>query len=100
ACAIEERAWDHAQSLLQQAQEREPQSAYVLGMQGDLHLRQQQYDRAIPLFQRVLDLEPRNKGAHLKLAQALRFGGKAEEAKEQERIYQQLADEEQAARVR
>jgi Flp pilus assembly protein TadD len=93
ACAIEERDYDQAQSLLNRALELDPASAYVLGMLGDLCLRRQQFDQAILYFRRVLDLEPRNKGARLKLAQALRRTGELEQAKEEERLYEELQRE-------
>jgi tetratricopeptide (TPR) repeat protein len=95
ACAIENRAWDRAETLLQQALRLDAKSTYVLGMLGDLRLRQQQFERAAPYFQQVLDREPRNKAARLKLAQIYRFTGKTDRAKEQERIYNELTKAEQ-----
>jgi predicted Zn-dependent protease len=92
ACAVEDRAWDEAQALLDQVLALEPESVYALIMQGDLHLRQQRYDRAISVFKKVLVLEPSNTGARVKLAQVLRYTGKVEEAKQHERIYQDLRD--------
>jgi tetratricopeptide (TPR) repeat protein len=93
ACAVEERAWDQAETMMRRALDRDPKSTYVLGMLGDLYLRRQHFQQAIPFFRQVLDLEPRNKAARLKLAQALRYTGQFEQAKEQERIYQDLAEE-------
>jgi cytochrome c-type biogenesis protein CcmH/NrfG len=98
ACAVEDRAWEEAETILRQALELDPQSAYVRGMLGDLHLRQQHFDRAIPFFQQALDLEPQNKAIRLKLAQALRYTGQQEKAKEQERIYRELMEQKDPAR--
>ncbi len=92
SCAVEDRAWDEAQALLDQILTTEPWSVYALIMQGDLHLRRQQFEQAIPVFRKVLVLDPRNTGARIKLAQALRYTGQLEEAKKQERLYQELRD--------
>lgn len=89
-CAVEARDWDGAESLLRQALEREPRSALALTLQGDVNLRRERLDQAVACFEQALALEPRNKGARLKLAQALRQLGKTDQAKEQERIYQEL----------
>jgi tetratricopeptide (TPR) repeat protein len=93
ACAVEDRDYAQAASLLTEAQERDPNSAYVQGMFGDLHLRQQHFAQAIPYFRRVVHQEPRNQGAHLKLAQALRGTGAKEQAKEEEHLFQRLRQE-------
>jgi len=98
ACAVEERNWGEAETLLKQALEREPRSAYALGMLGDLCLRRQQYEQAISWFQQVLELTPENAAGHLKLAQALRATGKAEQAVAHERAFQQLQARDQAVR--
>jgi predicted Zn-dependent protease len=95
ACAIEERDWDQAESLLQQVLEREPKSVLAYTLLGDVNLRRERADRAAESFEKALALDPRNRGLHLKLAQALRQSGKAEQAKEHERIYQELANEKQ-----
>jgi tetratricopeptide (TPR) repeat protein len=89
-CALEEQDWDQAHALLTQALERKWNSLIALAMKGDLHLRRQQYAEAIPYFQKILVLDPTNKAAHLKLAQAFRSSGKLLEAKDQENAFQRL----------
>lgn len=93
ACALEERDWAESETLLKEALELDASSAYAWVMLGDLYLRQQEFRKAIPTYSRALELAPRDKGAHLKLAQALRGDGQEEQAREQERIYQQLLGE-------
>lgn len=90
SCAIEDRNYEEAEGLLRQAHDLQPASTYVLTMQGDLELRRERYQQAIPFFKAVLDRDPRDRGAHLKLAQAYRYSGQVERAKEEERIFQEL----------
>jgi predicted Zn-dependent protease len=92
ACALEERDWDEAERLLRAAGALEPDSAYVLTMRGDLATRQERFAEASAFFRQVVDLEPRNKAARLKLAQALRQSNRAAEADEQMRVYETLSD--------
>jgi Flp pilus assembly protein TadD len=89
-CAVEEQDWRQAQALLEEILKRRPDSLTVLTMQGDLCLRRQQYPDAISYFQKILKLDPMNKSAHLKLAQAYRLAGKLPEAKDQEEAYERL----------
>lgn len=98
-CAWEEQDWDRANELLTQALALQWNSVIALAMKGDLHLLHQQYPEAIPYFQKVLVLDPANKAAHLKLAQAYRTSGRLAEAKNQEDAFQQLkGDKEKDAR--
>jgi predicted Zn-dependent protease len=96
ACALEARDWDEAERLLREALTIEPRSTYVLMMQGDLALRRERFEDAITWFRKVLEEEPRKKPARLKLAQALRGAGRAAEADEQLRLYQELPEEKDA----
>ncbi len=89
-CAVEEEDLQKAQELLTEALNYEPDSVTALAMLGDLRLRRQEYKEAILYFQKVVALDPANKAAHLKLAQAFRSSGKAVEAKNQEDAYQRL----------
>lgn len=98
ACAVEERDWQEADDLLKRAQSIDPRSTYVLGMRGDLCLRQQQFDQAIPYFQELLALDRANKAAYLKLAQCFRFKGELPKAQELEAAYQKLMDQTDAGR--
>jgi predicted Zn-dependent protease len=93
ACAVEGRDWQQAEALLREALQVDPKSVYALGKMGDLYVRRQQFREAITYFRRVLELEPKNAGAHLKLAQAYRFLGDEAQAGEQERLYQRMKEE-------
>jgi tetratricopeptide (TPR) repeat protein len=89
-CALETHDWNLAEARLNEALQREPASVIALGMRGDLCLHRQKYTEAIPYFQRVLFLDPANKAAHLKLAQAFRQIGKIDDAKDQEALFERL----------
>jgi predicted Zn-dependent protease len=91
ACALEEQDWGEADRLLRAAGALEPQSAYVLVMRGDLCLRQDRFAEAVTFFREAVAQEPGNKGAHLKLAQALRQTNRPEEAQAHMGIYQRLS---------
>jgi Flp pilus assembly protein TadD len=93
-CALEEQDWEKANQLLTEALELKWNSPIALAMKGDLYLLRQQPSQAIPYFQKVLVLEPTNKAAHLKLAQAYRSSGRLEEAKNQEAAFQRLQSNE------
>jgi Flp pilus assembly protein TadD len=93
ACAIEELEWERAETFLQQALAMDPASSVALGRLGDLYLLRERFTQAVTVFRRLARIEPRNRAAHLKLAQALRNVGRPEEAAEQEAVYQQLAAE-------
>jgi tetratricopeptide (TPR) repeat protein len=73
----------------------DPRSLPALLEQGDLCLRRQRYEEAIPFFEEVVKIYPRDKQGHLKLAQALRFTGNLERAKRHELLYQELDREEE-----
>jgi len=89
-CAVEDQDLPKAQALLREALTYDPDSVVALAMLGDLSLLRQQYAEAIPYFQKVLALDPANKAAHLKLAQAFRSSGMLPEAKNQEDRFQRL----------
>ncbi|MCI0461716.1 MAG: tetratricopeptide repeat protein [Gemmataceae bacterium] len=91
ACALEGLEWEKAEAFLKEALALDPASASVLGKLGDLYLRRERFDQAEAIFRRVVRIDSRNRAAYLKLAQALRNLGRAEEASEQESIYQHLA---------
>jgi tetratricopeptide (TPR) repeat protein len=93
ACAIEREDWDEAQALLSDALTFDPKSSAGLHEQGNLYLLRQRFDRAIPIFERVLKLNPRDAQAHLKLAQAMRKEGDTEGARQHARRYEELARE-------
>jgi len=93
-CALEEQDWDRADEYLTKALELQWNSVIALAMKGDLHLLRQQYAQALPYFQKVLVLDPANRAAHLKLAQAYRLSGMVSEANNQEAAYQRLRQKE------
>jgi Flp pilus assembly protein TadD len=94
-CALEEQDWDRANELLREALELKWNSLIALAMKGDLHLLRQQPTEAIPYFQKVLVLDPMNKAAHLKLAQAYRSSGRLNEAKNQEAAFERIRSNEE-----
>jgi predicted Zn-dependent protease len=98
-CAAERGDLDRAQALVQEALALEPASPLALHLQGSLYLRRRRYDQAAAVFERILRRNPRDKVAHLNLAQALSHGPDKERAREHERLYQQL-DREEDQRLR
>jgi Flp pilus assembly protein TadD len=92
-CCMERGDLNCAQDFLKQALELAPTDARALHLLGDLYLRRQRYDLAIPVFEQVLRMHPREPLAHLKLAQALDQSGDRERAKQHEQRYQQLTAE-------
>src|SRR5207249_1157155 len=65
SCAMEERAWEEAQSLAEAALRIQPGSATVLGLLGDIALRRGNYAEAIRWFRQVLASAPRDRAANL-----------------------------------
>jgi len=81
---------DKAQGLAKKALALDSHSTPAWTVLGILHLRRQRYDLAIPAFESVVRLNPRDKQGHLNLAQALTKYGDLEKAKQHESIYRQL----------
>jgi tetratricopeptide (TPR) repeat protein len=90
ACALERGELDKAQALTKEALALDGNSRPALTVLGIIHLRRQRYDLAIPIFEAVVHLNPRDKQAHLNLAQAFYKKGDLEKAKEHESIFQKL----------
>lgn len=90
SCAVERGDLNQAQALLQKALSLDPGSSLALSEQGELYLLRQRYDLAVSVLEQVVRRDPLDKRAHLRLAQALRHGGKAERAREHLRRYQEL----------
>ncbi|HEV2947764.1 MAG TPA: tetratricopeptide repeat protein [Gemmataceae bacterium] len=90
ACALERGDLDKAQTLTKEALALDGNSRAALTVLGIIHLRRQRYDLAIPIFEAVVRLSPRDKQAHLNLAQAFHKQGDLEKAKEHESIFQKL----------
>jgi tetratricopeptide (TPR) repeat protein len=93
-CATGQGDLDRAQKLLTEARTLEPGSPVVLQNLGDHYLLRRRYDLAEGFFAEVVRLDPRDKAAHLKLAQALRKNGRGELGREHERRYLDLDAEE------
>jgi Flp pilus assembly protein TadD len=89
-CAQERGDLNEAQKRLKQALALDPSSIVALHAQGNLYLRSRRYDLAVPVFERIVRLNPRDKQAHLKLAQALSQTGDLERGRKHERLYQEL----------
>jgi tetratricopeptide (TPR) repeat protein len=94
ACSLERGDQEKALTLAKEALALEPASTPALTLLGNLYLRRQRYDLAIPVFERVIRLNPRDKQGHLNLAQALTKTGELKKAGKHEEIFQQLDREE------
>jgi len=81
------------ESLLKTALQINPRHAAAALQLGIVHAEQGAYKEAISDYRRALDADPGMKEAHYRLAQAYRQIGNAEEAKEELRLYGQLAKE-------
>jgi tetratricopeptide (TPR) repeat protein len=92
ACALERGDLEKAQSQAEEALALDPASAPALSLLGIVHLRRQRYDLAIPIFEKLIRLNPRDRQAHLYLAQALTKNGDLENAKRHESLYQELEE--------
>jgi tetratricopeptide (TPR) repeat protein len=97
-CALERGDIDGAEELVKTALGLDPRDALALQLRGDLYLRRQRYDLAIPVFEELLRRNPNDKQAHLKLAQALSRTGDGEGAQRHEDRYRALDAAEQRAR--
>lgn len=93
-CARERGDRTKTLTLLSRAFELDPGSFQALSELGNEYLAAGRYDLAELWFTKALKLDDKDKQAHLKIAQALRYLGKIEPAQEHERTYQQLAQEE------
>ncbi len=97
ACAEERGDVDLAQNLLGKALKLDAKPE-VYNELGNLYLRRKAYKEAQRYFERLVSFNPRDKGAHLKLALCLRMAGKLDEAREHDKIFQAL-DQEDARRM-
>jgi tetratricopeptide (TPR) repeat protein len=94
SCAIEQRDWRTAEQLLEEALARDHRSVQALHELGFIRLERGDGPGAIAVFTRILQIDPRDKQAHWKLAQALRQGGQTEQARLHVRRFQELEQEE------
>ena len=97
-CAAERNDLGTALALVKEALSLDSSALLALHLLGEIYLRQQRYDLAIPVFEKILRLNPRDKQGHLHLAQALSVRGEAERAQKHERRFQQLDREEEQLR--
>jgi tetratricopeptide (TPR) repeat protein len=81
------------ESLLKTALQINPQHAAAALQLGIVHAEQGAYKEAISDYRRALDADPGIEEVHYRLAQAYRQIGNAEKAKEELRVYGQLAKE-------
>jgi predicted Zn-dependent protease len=95
SCALERDELDPALVLIKEALALDPSSLIALHVEGQLYLRRQRYDLAIPVYEKIVRLVPSDKLGHLYLAQALSQGGDPERARKHEERFQQLDREEE-----
>jgi tetratricopeptide (TPR) repeat protein len=81
------------ESLLRTALQINPRHSAAALQMGIVHAEQGAYENAISDYRRALDADPGMEEAHYRLAQAYRQMGNAEKAKEELRLYGQLAKE-------
>jgi tetratricopeptide (TPR) repeat protein len=95
-CAIERDDLDSAESLLAEASRLDQRSVLVLQEVAGLALRRGQSNRAIDALNRVIEIDPRNRQAHLQISQAYLAAGNFEKSKQHEKTYQELDRQEEA----
>lgn len=89
-CALDRGALDQAEELLKNALALDPASLLGLHQLGGLYLQRKRYEIAVPVFDRIVKIDPEDKTAHLNLARALQQTGAQARAKEHERRYEEL----------
>lgn len=87
------QAHDQVENLLKQALQIDPKYAPAELQLGIVAADKRAYAEAISHYQRALADDPQLGEAHYRLAQAYRETGEADKAKEEVRIYEQLAKE-------
>jgi lipopolysaccharide biosynthesis regulator YciM len=95
SAAQDKRSSTKVESLLKTAIQVNPQHAAASLQLGIVHSDQGAYNEAISDYRKALDADPGMEEAHYRLAQAYRQIGNAEKAKEELRLYGQLAKESQ-----
>jgi tetratricopeptide (TPR) repeat protein len=90
SCAIEHGKLDEAQRFLDQALALDPNNGPGLHEQGNLYLLRRQWPKAVLVYEHILQLDDRDKHAHLKLAQALRSQGDLSRAETHRRRFEEL----------
>lgn len=81
------------ESLLKNALQLDPRHALAELQLGIVHADQRAYEEAISNYQKALEVDPQLEEAHYRLAQAYRETGQPDKAKEEVRLYGQLAKE-------
>lgn len=82
-----------AESFLKTALRLDPNYAPAYLQLGILHSEQRNYGVAVSDYQRAVQIDPQMEQAHYRLAQAYRRLGQEDKAKEELRVYEQLAKE-------
>ena len=98
-CAMERGDFLKARTLLGQALELDPVSIPAMQDLGNLNLLQKNYEAAVFNFSQILRLAPNDMQANLKIAQALNYLGRKEEARPYEERYK-LLDRESMERLK
>jgi Flp pilus assembly protein TadD len=88
--SMERRSYDQAEKLLQQALALDERSAIAWQELGNLHLLRNDCAAATRAFERVLQIDPADKQAHLKLAQVFRRQGDVAQAEAHARQFEEL----------
>jgi tetratricopeptide (TPR) repeat protein len=96
-CALERGDLDAAEALVKEALAFDPGEPLALHLCGDLYLRRQRYDLAVPVFEEILRRNRNDKQAHLKLAQALSRTGDRDGARQHEERFRELDAADQRA---
>lgn len=76
------RRFEEAERAVQEALERQPQSATLLNQRGWLHYDQKQYEEAVAAFTATLERDPADASAHEGKAASLRLLRRFDEAEE------------------
>jgi eukaryotic-like serine/threonine-protein kinase len=89
---LQQKRFEEALQVIRQAREYDPASLRAMSREGDVYLFMRQYDRAIEIFQKVLDLSPDFAPNQRSLSLALSMKGMHQEALEQLRRLQTTTD--------
>jgi TolB-like protein/Tfp pilus assembly protein PilF len=96
---LQQKRFDEALQVIRQAKAYDPASLRAMGKEGDVYLYMRQYDRAIEIFQKVLDLSPDFVPNQRSLSLALSMQGRHQEAIEQLKRLQTTTDIELRASI-
>ncbi|HMB27853.1 MAG TPA: protein kinase [Blastocatellia bacterium] len=89
---LQQKRFEEALQVIRQAKAYDPASLRAMGKEGDVYLFMRQYDRAIEIFHKVLDLSPDFVPNQRSLSLALSLQGRHQEAIEQLKQLQTTTD--------